>query len=234
MIPRARVLRAAEGGDRARALLEPRAGDAQRRRIARERIEATLGAERILDDARTRAEAILADARWRAEELQASATREAREEARAELAGRWLALRRAEVARFEKDADRLVPIAVALAERLLGAALELEPARVAELARGVLDEARGARRALIEAHPDDAAALRAHLRAAGLEVLLRDERGNDNGNGSGSGNVAEVEIRADVALARGDLRLHTDIGVIDARLAPRFERLAEALRDALP
>jgi flagellar biosynthesis/type III secretory pathway protein FliH len=39
-------------------------------------------------------------------------------------------------------------------------------------------------------------------------------------------------VRGDVALARGELRLHTDLGTIDARFAPRFERLAAALRDA--
>jgi flagellar biosynthesis/type III secretory pathway protein FliH len=40
-------------------------------------------------------------------------------------------------------------------------------------------------------------------------------------------------VRSDAALARGELRLHTDLGTIDARLAPRFERLAAALRDAI-
>jgi flagellar biosynthesis/type III secretory pathway protein FliH len=46
--------------------------------------------------------------------------------------------------------------------------------------------------------------------------------------------VQSVEIRQDPALGRGELRLQTDVGTIDARFAPRFERLAAALRDALP
>jgi len=46
--------------------------------------------------------------------------------------------------------------------------------------------------------------------------------------------VQSIEIREDPSLARGELRLQTDLGTIDARLAPRFERLAAALRDALP
>ena len=45
--------------------------------------------------------------------------------------------------------------------------------------------------------------------------------------------VQSIEIREDPALGRGELRLQTDLGNIDARLAPRFERLAAALRDAL-
>lgn len=214
MTPRARVIRAADAQDRAQPLLRPGPGDAQRRRIVREELEARLDAERILDDARTRAEAILAEARLQAGEVRVAAAREAQEEARAELATRWLALRQAEHGRLERDADRVVPVAIALAERLLDAALELDETRIAQLARGVLDEARGARRAVIDAHPLDAEALRRHLTTAGLDLQ-------------------SLDVRGDEGLARGELRLHTDVGTIDARLAPRFERLAEALRDAL-
>jgi flagellar biosynthesis/type III secretory pathway protein FliH len=45
--------------------------------------------------------------------------------------------------------------------------------------------------------------------------------------------IQSIEVREDAALARGELRLHTDVGIIDARLAPRFDRLSAALRDAL-
>jgi flagellar assembly protein FliH len=107
-----------------------------------------------------------------------------------------------------------VALAVALAERLLAAALELHPEHIAKLARGVLDEARGARRAVIGAHPLDADTLRNHLTALDLDIR-------------------SVEVQNDATLGRGELRLHTDVGTIDARLAPRFDRLAAALRDAL-
>ncbi len=117
-----------------------------------------------------------------------------------------------------QEHERLVAVAVTLAERLLGTALALDPSRIAELARGVLDEARGARRAVVEAHPLDAVELRARLQR------LHHEGGLD---------LQSIEVRSDAALARGDLRLQTDVGTIDARLAPRFERLAAALRDAL-
>jgi flagellar assembly protein FliH len=105
-------------------------------------------------------------------------------------------------------------VAVVLAERLLGAALQLSPERIADLARGVIAEARGARRATIEAHPTDVQALRRHLPAAGLDMHA-------------------VELRESESLARGELLLHTDLGTIDAKLASRLDRLAEALRDAL-
>jgi flagellar assembly protein FliH len=212
-LPRARVIRA-EAARGATPLLEAGPSVVQRERIARAEMEARLAAERLLGQARTEADAL----RARAHEEGALAARRAvdaaREEADAQLAARWLALRKAEGERLERETDRVVSLAVVLAERLLGAALDLAPARIADLARGVVAEARGARRATIEAHPADAEALRAHLPAGGLPLHA-------------------VEVRPNAALARGELLLHTDLGTIDAKLTSRLDRLAEALRDAL-
>jgi flagellar assembly protein FliH len=209
--PRARVVHAAGS---ATPLLAPGIGKERRQRVAREELEARLTAERVVEEANTAAEAILAEARLRAAGSAAAAVAEAREHALTELTARWLALRERERAAMGRDREVVVRIAVALAERLLGASLELEPSRIDALARGVFDEARGARRAVVEAHPLDADELRARLDTGGLDLQ-------------------SIEVRSDAALARGELRLHTDLGTIDARLAPRFERLAAALRDAL-
>jgi flagellar biosynthesis/type III secretory pathway protein FliH len=157
------------------------------------------------------------EARARAADAVATAAAEARQHAETELAARWIALRERERAAIGRESERVVAMAAALAERLLGAALAVDPGRIAELARGVLDEARGARRAVVEAHPTDAEELRARLASLANEGLA----------------LESVEVRCDDALARGELRLHTDLGTIDARLAPRFERLAAALRHAL-
>ncbi|HTQ45232.1 MAG TPA: FliH/SctL family protein [Polyangiaceae bacterium] len=212
-LPRARVLRASDAATVA-PILAPAVGAQQRRRIAREEVEAHLAAERILADARAEADALLARAREDATRATADAARDAREGAQARVVAEWATLLDREREKLERDVDRVVAVAVALAERLLGAALELDPSRIAVLARGVVAEARGARRATIDAHPTDARALRDHLADAGLDPQAFD-------------------VREDESLARGALRLHTDVGVIDAQLAPRLERLAAALRDAL-
>jgi flagellar biosynthesis/type III secretory pathway protein FliH len=211
--PRARVIRD-EDARRASPLLEPGPSPAQRVRIARVEMEARLAAERILAEARAEAVALLARAREDGALEARRAVDAAREEADAQLAARWLALRKAEGERLERETDRVVSLAVLLAERLLAASLDLAPARIVDLAKGVVAEARGARRATIEAHPQDAEALRVHLPAAGLALQA-------------------VEIRHNGALARGELLLHTDLGTIDAKLTSRLDRLAEALRDAL-
>ncbi|HEX8789989.1 MAG TPA: FliH/SctL family protein [Polyangiaceae bacterium] len=212
-LPRARVVRASDAATVA-PILAPTAGTQQRRRIAREEVEAHLAAERILADARAEADGLVARAREDAARVAADAVRTATEEAQARVVARWTAALDRAQAELERDVDRVIAVAVALAERLLGAALELDPSRIAALARGVVAEARGARRATIEAHPVDARALREHLAAAGLDPQ-------------------SFDVREDESLARGALRLHTDVGVIDAQLAPRLDRLAAALRDAL-
>ena len=212
MTPRARVI-VAPGADHATPVLAQGLGERRRGRVAREEVEARVTAERVLREARAAAEAIVAEARACTTGAVARAAQEAREEADAQLTARWLALRQREQAAMQRDPDRVVAVAVVLAERLLGASLALDPARIADLARAVLGEARGARRAVIEAHPLDAIELR---------QLLTDAL-----------DLQSIEVRSDEALARGELRLHTDLGTIDARLAPRFERLAAALRDAL-
>ena len=212
-LPRARILRA-EGAGRLEPLLAVQPSAPQRRRIAREEIEARLEAERIVREARERADSLLADAEKEALATVDRVSRQAQEDAQAQLVARWIALRDAEGLTLTRDVDRVVAVAVVLAERLIGAALELTPVRIADLARSVLDEARGARRARIESHPVDAEALRHHLSALQLE-----------------GNT--VDVRDNSTLARGELLLHTDLGTIDAKLAPRLERLAQALHDAL-
>ncbi|HEY3819116.1 MAG TPA: FliH/SctL family protein [Polyangiaceae bacterium] len=211
--PRARVLRG-EAATRGTPLLTPGPGAGQRRRIAREELEARLTAERIVQDAHARAEAIQIEAREQAAAAVDTARREARADADTSLTARWIALREAESRRMGGDPDRVLTLAVALAERLVGATLELDPERIVTLAGGVLAEARGARRAIIHAHPLDAEVLRTHFTAANLDAR-------------------SVAIESDEALARGALRLHTDVGIIDAQLASRLDRLADALRDAL-
>lgn len=197
----------APGAAGAAAPKAPHAGAidvARARRIAAEVLEARAEAERIVAEARRQAEAVVAGA---AE----AAAAEARENEVARLAAGFLALRDEEARRAERDVDRVIELAVLLAERLVGEAIRVEPARIAELAAAAIQEARGARRVRIDASPEDIAALGEALGAIGQ--------------------VADVQ--PDPTLNRGSLVVHTDLGRIDARLQPQLTRLAEALREAL-
>ncbi len=177
------------------------------RRIAREDLDARARARAILADAEARAKSVLVDAVERA-------TADARAAEHAKVAALYLTLHAAEEARTERDLGRAVELAALLAERMVGAALERDPAVVAMLARQALAEARGARRARIEAHPSDAATLETLIATLGVPA-----------------GAVEIVPRDD--LSRGSLVLHTDLGTLDARLTPQLARLAETLRDAL-
>jgi flagellar biosynthesis/type III secretory pathway protein FliH len=182
-------------------------------RIAREEMEAREAAVRIIADAKRTANALVEEARARATSAVEAATREAAELEQAKLAARVMALRVREEHAAEIELDQSVELARVLAERLVGEALTVEPQTIAKLARQALAEARGARTVHIEAHPDDVAALERNL-----SVLA----------------IAHVaSIKSDATLERGCLRLHTDLGTIDAHIRPQLERLAAALRDAL-
>jgi flagellar biosynthesis/type III secretory pathway protein FliH len=180
------------------------AAAARARRIAREVLDARAEADRILADARRQADAVVTSAAD-------AAAAEAREKEVARLAAGFLALRDEEARRAERDVDRTIELAVLLAERLVGDALRIEPARIAELAASAIQEARGARRVRIDACPEDVSALEEALGAVGQIA----------------------DIQPDPTLERGSLVVHTDLGRVDARLRPQLTRLAESLREAL-
>jgi len=174
---------------------------------------ASLEASTKLAAAEEQARAILADAETKASAMKEDAREQGRREGAASLAAAWVKQRTEEEARDERDLDRTTELARVMAERLVGEALELDPAKIRSIARQVLVSARQSRRVVFSAHPADAAALRADLGALGLEG-------------------AAIEIHADPTRARGSLLIETDLGTLDANLTLQFDRLARSLRDS--
>jgi flagellar biosynthesis/type III secretory pathway protein FliH len=177
-------------------------------------VDASAEATRLLSEARREAEQLLAGAERRAADLRRLAEAEARAEAAAKLAAHALSLASYEAKADERALDRNVALARLLAERLLGTSLAVAPEQVVALARQALAEARGARRLGIVAHPEDARLLSDSIASLGVVVET-------------------VRIVPDAARARGSLRIETDIGVLDADLAPQLDRLALRLRETL-
>jgi flagellar biosynthesis/type III secretory pathway protein FliH len=209
-VTRARILRGAgaEGARPLRPALEVPLGS----RVSAAEAAATERARQILEAASRQAERLLAEARREADEVRLDAEEAARAEALAHVAVTLARLVERERAADVATLERTVALATLIAERLLGEALGLEPSRVATLARTALEDATGARAVGLAAHPDDAHLLRDHLADVTGRALV---------------------IKDDSALARGDLRLETDIGVLEARLGARVARLAERLRESL-
>jgi flagellar biosynthesis/type III secretory pathway protein FliH len=210
-----RVIKAAELAGAAPISLEIEAKTLPRGQVVRrEVLEAAERAARIMSHAEATAARIVSDAERAAAELRLRAEAEGRADAAAKIAARALALRQHEARADERELNRSVDLARLLAERLLGESLRVTPEQVIGLARQALAEARGARRITLVAHPEDAKLLEISLPALGLDP-----------------NVASV--RADAARARGNLRIETEIGVLDAELAPQLERLSLKLRESL-
>jgi type III secretion protein L len=213
-VERARVIKASgnatantNASSNANALTETTA-----RRIPRVVVDAHAVAAKLVADAHAKAQAIVAEATTNATAIAENVARETRETEIARVAAEVIAVRAGAERRAEKELDRTIDLAVLLAERLVGEAIAVEPARIAALAHDALKETRGARQMRIEACAADVAALEQVLAALGE-------------------GVATIEVSPE--LARGSLVVHTELGRVDARLAPQLARLAAALREVL-
>jgi flagellar biosynthesis/type III secretory pathway protein FliH len=190
------------------------AGEGHGRIVPRALVEAAREASERLARAEHAARSLLDDAERTARALQDEARAEGRQEGAAELAAAWIKLRAEENARDERDLQRTVELARAMAERLVGETLALDPAKIVSMCRQTLASARQARRVVVRAHPADAEALRAQLSSLALEQAV-------------------IEIHADGSRTRGSLLLETDLGILDADLTIQLDRLARSLRDGL-
>jgi flagellar biosynthesis/type III secretory pathway protein FliH len=181
--------------------------------VERDVVLASDRAHDLVAHAEREARAILERAENRAATLAAELGARARTEAATALAARELAVAARETHAVERQLDQVVALARLLAERLLGEALRVEPAHVVALARQALTEARGARTLTLAAHPDDVPLLERALASREL--------------------TPPAHVVADPSRRRGSVRLDTELGTLDAELAPQLDRLAEKLREAL-
>ncbi len=212
-ITRGRLVRASELGHYEPVTL-PATTRPRGRRVDKNVVLATERAGQIIAQAQERASMLVDAAARNAGDVRLRAEAEGRAEGVADLAATAIRLASHEASADERALDRSIELARILAERLLGRALGLDPTLVIDLARQALKEARGARRVRIVAHPGDAKALEGERDALGLAE-------------------GAITILSDPERKQGDLRLETEIGVLDASLAPGLERLALKLREVM-
>lgn len=184
------------------------------RRVPRALLEAAAEGRKRVAEAERHAAALIERAGAEASRIREAARAEGRTEGLAETAALALALREREARADDAALDRTLALARLLAERLVGAALQIGDAAAVELARGALEGARGARRVVLRAHPEDAPKMQAATHHFDPEGRVH-------------------TILADAALGPGDIVLETEVGTVDARLGAGIERLATRLREAL-
>jgi flagellar biosynthesis/type III secretory pathway protein FliH len=216
--PRARVIaRADAGAARPHGASSSPASEqaaSRGRIIARPVADAHVEAKRLLQAAGEQARNIVARAQATAHDLLLQREASARVDALCLVVGEALEFRKRKLELSRHSLDRSIGFATLLAERLLGEALELSPQRIQALARQTLEEAAGARHAVLSAHPADASELRSGL--ASLGTLLD-----------------SIGIEDDDKLSRGQLRIETELGVIEADLRGQLARLAVQLKKIL-
>jgi flagellar assembly protein FliH len=97
---------------------------------------------------------------------------------------------------------RAVELALAIAEKVVGGALEIEPERVVDVVRGALRGLLDGDRIVVCVHPDDVEI----VRAAGLESL-----------------EAHLEVHGERRIARGGALVRTAVGEVDAQIDSKLD-----------
>ncbi len=120
--------------------------------------------------------------------------------------------REAAAARTEQAA---VELALQIAEKVVGAALEVRPELVVEVARGALRRLAEPQDSTLLVNPEDVEAVRAALEELGAE------------------HGAALNVRAERRVERGGCLVRTQAGEIDARIAGQLERAGAVVRSEL-
>jgi len=174
------------------------------------------------------ASSVLASAHAEADAIRAMAHAEGvasgREEALASLAPAAGALEAAARAVHEAAAeasDRLethaVDLALLVAEKILGAAVAVDPKLVVEAVRGALRGVVERERVIVQVHPDD------------LD-LVRGAMGDLIGS---LGGIEHCEVQSERRVTRGGAIVRTPEGDLDARVDTKLQRAREVVESAL-
>lgn len=186
--------------------------------IRSDRFEGVELAERAVTAARQEAAAIRAAAMEDARELREAARREGLEEGRRALAAAEVALRAEAVQLRAEAGDRLLRLAVTLAERVVGAELRARPEALLALVRKTVAQVAFCRRAVVRLHPEDERRL-----AEAYPALSATVAGG-----------AELRLEADPGLAPGDCLVETDGGRVDGSVRVLLASLEETLLAGSP
>lgn len=181
--------------------------------IKKDRFEVVELAERAIRTARQEAEAIVGQAEADAALIREAAQREGYQEGRRAMAAAEVALR-GEAVRLRAEAgERLLRLAVALAERVLGEELRTHPEALLALVRRALGQVAFCRRAVVRLNPEDA-----RLLVGAYPTLAEVVRGG-----------AELSILEDCDLSRGYCLVETEGGRVDGSVPVLLASLEEAL-----
>ncbi len=181
--------------------------------VHRRRLEELDRVRRATEAAEQEARGILEEARREAVRERTRGYQEGLVQARQEAAVQAVALRAEAMLLRAEAGDRLIRLAVELAQRVLHQELHTAPDAVEGLARAALAQVSWCQRITLRLHPDDARALEA--------ANPRLTEGLDPG--------AELRLEADPTLDYGDCLVETESGDLDASVKVQLAALEQAL-----
>jgi type III secretion protein L len=182
-------------------------------KITKEAREASLEAKQILAKAQEQAAQLLEDARREKERVVAESTERGYaaglDQWNDALADAW---KQREDFLAEHEAE-LVRLAVAIAKKIIGRSLEVNPGTVLQTAKEALRAVRSERRVIIKVNPSDEDALR---QQAGSLKMLGTE-------------VGELVIIGNPSIEAGGCIVESDLGIIDAQIGTQLSSIENAL-----
>lgn len=182
-------------------------------KITKEAHEASREAKDIVTRAQEQATQLLEDARREKETVLAESTERGYaaglDQWNAALADAWKQ-REDYLARHEAE---LVKLAVAIAKKVIGHSVEMDPGIVFQMAKEALRSVRSERRVTIKVNPSD-------------EVALREQAGSLKTLGV---EVGELAVVGNPTIERGGCIVESDLGIIDAQIGTQLASLENAL-----
>ena len=186
--------------------------------IKKDVASAKSNANQILTAAEEEAAAILANAKAEAAELRESAEKKGYEAGISELNELIAQFERTRDELFEKNREEILKVAILVARKIMGHALEQRPETLADVVSQAIRGAQHEGRLRIRVHPDDLDTLKAHQDRVIAEI----------------GSRTELELVEDRTIEGGGCVVESALGIIDARLETQMKVLERALLSAQP
>lgn len=176
---------------------------------ARAVLDAEAAAAELVRAAHEEADAIRRAAEEEYETWRAQAIREGEEQVARDTEKAQLAALQVERRALDALREATIPLVLQATQKLVRATFEARPELVRSVIADAIAQLRLASELSVDVHPDDLAL---------AEALPMQER--------------PVTFRADASLARGECRVSSDVGAVDARFTTQLGALEAALRGA--
>lgn len=118
---------------------------------------------------------------------------------------------------IEHSEGEIVDLALAIAQRIVNAAIDIKPELVIDVCRGAMRKAFQRETLVVLAHPDDLAMLRAAGPAMSQEL----------------GGIHQLDFIEERRLERGSVTVRTPVGEIDATFTGKAAKIEESLRELI-